>query len=148
MDFPVILTLTRYAPRYMRQAGDVLQWEEDRLLVKKRGEVLQEFLYREVHRLRYFHFPTTMSRAFQFMGGNLFQRREAHFELECQDVRHEFWLESDIEFRSNELKELFAELYRSGMTFEEYSHSGNLLFLLDGVSREERQEKLGEIREE
>ena len=148
MPFPIHLALTRFAPRMHMQEGEVLAFEKDGIVVVKRGAELHRFPYADIHRLQYFHFPVTLSRAFQFMSGTMFQRREARFRLEINDKRHEFWLETNLEFQTAELKRLFHELYALGVSLEEYSHSGNRLWLLEGMSRRDIDAQLSKMREE
>jgi hypothetical protein len=131
MPFPILFSLTRFAPRMRKQEGDVLAFGEDAVVVIKRGEELHRFLYSDLQRLRYFHFPVTFSRTFQFMSGGLFQKREARFRIKINDRWHEFWLETDLEFRTAELTELFGELYAMSVPLEEFSHSGVRLRLLE-----------------
>ena len=112
MPLPISFSLSRFAPRMHKQEGDVLVFQEDALVVTKGKKELHRFPYDEIHRLQYYHFPVVLSRAFQFLSGSLFQRREARFRIEINDQRHEFWLETDLEFRIAELIDLFKGLYR------------------------------------
>lgn len=146
MPFPVHFSLTRFAPRMQKQEGDVLVFEEEAIVIIKRKAESHRFPYQEIHRLQYFHFPIILSRAFQFLSGGLFQRREARFRIESNDEKHEFWLETDVEFRTAELTQLFQELYAKDLPLEEYSHSANRLFLLEGMGRDEIERRKNEMK--
>lgn len=151
MPFPRHFSLARFAPRMHKQEGDVLVFEENALVVRKRNKELHRFPYDEIHRLQYFHFPVTLSRAFQFLSGGLFQRREARFRVEIKGERHDpiafgFWLEADLEFRTGDLVEIFRALYRKDVPLEEYSHSANRLFLLEGIGRDELERRKAEMK--
>ncbi|MEM0997572.1 MAG: hypothetical protein AAGN35_10850 [Bacteroidota bacterium] len=146
MALPIFLTLSRFAPRMQRQRGEVLEWQVDRLLVKTGKAVIAEYPYREVERLRYFHFPTQFSRTFQFLSGNLFQQRAARFQLELGTGTIEFYLEANLEFRTGDLIALFGELYRTGVNLEEYAATGFRMLLLQRASAAEVAAGISELR--
>lgn len=124
------LVIARFAPRMQRQAGEILDFGKEKLRILAGGKVIETFAYPELERLVYRHYPRRLGRAFQLFGGNLLQRREASIQLKTAQKYQEIYLETDLEFRENELYALFKGLYRAGVPLEEYAFSGNRLFLL------------------
>ncbi|HHG86510.1 MAG TPA: hypothetical protein ENJ82_17300 [Bacteroidetes bacterium] len=119
-----------------RQAGEILGFDEEQIRVFAGRKVVEEFIYAEIKRMRYQHFPKPFSRAFQVLSGNLFGRKEAVIRLDFETGRiHEFYLEADLEFREADLRKLFRGLYTKGLNLEEYSSNGNRLFLLETATQ-------------
>lgn len=133
--FPVTrFALARYAPRMLRQKGEVIEFYATGIRVWAGSKVLEDWAHEEVQRLVYKHFPRSISRAFQMLSGSLLHRRDAIFSLELEGRRQDFYLEADAEFRQVELRKLMRGLYLSGVNLEEYSGTGSRLFLLESAN--------------